>query len=95
MYLASMEDFLGIFLGVLALAIPIVAILTHHQQKMAQIMRENHYGQGNAAEVQSLREEVGQLRQQMNQFALALDDVRTALPRTEVQERVSERQING
>jgi len=80
LYIANFEDIMGIGIGALAMMIPIVAILSHHQQKMAMIMRDNHLAQGNSDEVRVLRDEVVNLRQQMNQFALALDDLKS-LPR--------------
>lgn len=89
---ASMEDFLGIMLAALALVIPIVAILSTHQQKMAQILRENNVPNinSNADEVAMLRAELGQMRQQMNQMAITLDDVRTGSQKTEVRDRIND-----
>ena len=89
---ANFEDILGIGIAALALVIPIVAILAHHQQKMAEIIRETNSPNANvsAEEIAMLRTELGQMRQQMNQMAIALDDVRTASQKTEVRERIGE-----
>jgi hypothetical protein len=54
--------------------IPIIAILTRHQQKMAEIMRDQH-GQASAAEIYALRREVSELKEIVHQQTLALDSV--------------------
>ncbi|MBL8049244.1 MAG: hypothetical protein JNJ45_11255 [Chthonomonas sp.] len=62
---------------VMIFGIPIVAILTGHQRKMAEIMRGNQTVDNSAhlaREFQMLREEVRTLRDQVNRQALALDD---------------------
>ncbi len=67
---------LGIFM------IPIVAILTKHQQKMAELM--HHGGQDNQL-IANLQREVYELRQMVIQHAVALDDIgmgRGSLPPT-------------
>ncbi|MES1228269.1 MAG: hypothetical protein ABUL72_06320 [Armatimonadota bacterium] len=61
------------------LMIPIVAIMTGHQRKMAELMRggqNSHTDQvvGQlAAEVHSLRQTVAQMQDQMNQLAISVD----------------------
>lgn len=82
----------------LTFGIPIVAILTSHQRKMAELI---HQGQGDhqsqAAlmhELQSLRAEVAQLRASMHQQALDLDDLRP-LARRDLQQRIGESDANG
>lgn len=66
---------------IIFLMIPIVAILTSHQQKMARLMRER------APQNNGLEEEVRELRQLLHQQTIALDDVRKKLdslgPRSE------------
>lgn len=62
-------------------AVPIVAILVHHQRKMAELIHQNHAQslQPNQ-EVQALRHEIAELRQLMNQQTIAMDDLRSRLP---------------
>lgn len=59
---------------VLALMIPIVAILSAHQQKMASIMREGGNSQ-TSAELAALREEVRNLRELVATQMLAMDSM--------------------
>lgn len=69
-------DVLGV-LGTFAIAasVPIVAILTAHQRKMAEIIHGNG-GQDPDAVVR-LSNEVAELRQLVTQQAIALDDLST------------------
>ena len=59
--------------------IPIVAILTSHQRKMTELIHQRHNAlpdqmqQALLSEVQSLRAEVIQLRDQVNRQAIAQD----------------------
>jgi hypothetical protein len=50
--------------------IPIVAILSQHQQKMASIL---HSGQNNNGEIEALRREIQELKQLVHQQAIAVD----------------------
>lgn len=82
-YIAAAEEILPIFIPIIALVIPVVAILTKHQQKMAELVRQSPQ-LGSMPEVHALRQEVAQMRQMMNDQMLALDQIRSALPaRTE------------
>ena len=69
----------------------IVAVLTGHQRKMAEII---HRGNPNAGvEVEALRQEVRELRTLVNQQTIALDDLRRsqiapAPQQTDVQSRL-------
>jgi hypothetical protein len=68
-------DFLPILIPIVALMIPIVRILTKHQQTMAEII---HSRQGNstdaqAAELAALRGEVRDLRNLVHSLTLQLD----------------------
>lgn len=69
-------EILAISIPITLFMIPIVAIMTHHQRKMAEIIH-GKAGQGLPAgvheEIGSLREEVRQLRQLINQQVIALD----------------------
>jgi hypothetical protein len=73
----------GMLIPIIIFMIPIVAILTKHQQKMAELIHGQHGQQGqqnvnpNASfETSQLREEVRQLRELMTQQTLALDNLR-------------------
>ena len=79
MYIADIEEILPIFIPIIALIIPVVAILTKHQQKMAELMRQSPQA-APSPEVHALRQEVAQMRQLMNDQMLALDQIRSALP---------------
>jgi len=72
-----LEDvFLPLVMVVMALGIPLVAILVKHQQKMAMIYRED--SMRNAQEqpqVASLRQEVDNLKANMNEHTILLDTI--------------------
>ena len=69
-------EILAISIPIIMFMIPIVAILTHHQRKMAEIIHRQagNDASGNMrAEIGSLREEMRELRQLVNQQVIALD----------------------
>lgn len=70
----DLDAFMALSIPLLALLIPIVAILVHHQQKMAQIMRGSD--PNTFAAIDALRREVADLRQLVGQQSIALDDLR-------------------
>lgn len=59
---------------VLALLIPIVAILTVHQQKMAQIL---HRSGTDVSEISNLRKELADLKALVHQQTITLDSIAT------------------
>ena len=65
------------FAVIAVFSIPIVAILSNHQRKMAQLINERHQQQAVnpqiAAELGQLRAEVARLRDVVNQQVLASD----------------------
>ncbi len=69
---ANIEDVMGIGVAVLAMMIPIVAILTHHQQKMTSIINGSQFRN----EVESLRAEVQQLRDLVHHQAIQIDQLK-------------------
>jgi hypothetical protein len=77
---------------IIALMIPIVVILTTHQRKMAEIIHRNNSTP--SGDLDSIRQELQQLRMMMNQQTIAIDDVRSkqtnsSLPQpTSVQDRL-------
>ena len=85
------EDTMAMVAVVLLCGIPIIAILTHHQRKMAELIHRNHNSLNPAVvdEVNRLRSEVQQLRTELHQTAIALDDARRTSAQT-VTERVRE-----
>lgn len=63
-------------------SVPLIAILVHHQRKMAELIHRNHAPQMVSPEVEMLRREVAELKQLVQQQTIALDDFRSqALPR--------------
>jgi len=75
------EVFIPIVGIISVFSIPIIAILVHHQRKMAELIHRNHAqaAQPNF-EVQALRQEIAELRQLMHQQTIAMDDIRSRLP---------------
>jgi hypothetical protein len=73
------EDIWPFLLGALMFMIPIIAILTHHQRKMAMIMRghdeEGRPIQGIAQPSEDVRLEMAELRQLVAQQAIQLDNL--------------------
>ncbi|HWD38892.1 MAG TPA: hypothetical protein VG944_08600 [Fimbriimonas sp.] len=67
---------IALFIPIIIFMIPIVAILAWHQQRMAVIV---HGERGAAGELEALRKEVFELRQLINQQALMLDSVNSAV----------------
>lgn len=69
-----MDDVLPFVMGAITLCIPIVAILTHHQRKMAEIIHSRHQAAPELlAQIEYLRREVGELRQVVYQHVIATD----------------------
>jgi hypothetical protein len=83
------EEFIAVVAIVMVFGIPIVAILTHHQRKMAELIHRNHAEVNPIVveEVNRLREEVRQLRSQLNETTIALDDARRLRP-VDIEHRV-------
>ena len=59
------------------MSVPLVAILTRHQQKMAAIIHANKPEGNRAAQDSRLEEEVAELRQLVAQQAILLDDLQS------------------
>jgi hypothetical protein len=98
MPLASMEGTIGVLIPVFALLIPIVAILTKHQMKMAALIHgrtvdanDNIILTNNTDGHSQLTEEVRQLRELMHQQAIALDNLRDEVRASHsVQDRINQ-----
>lgn len=82
------NDIAGLFATMMVLSIPIVAILTKHQRKMAELVHQNAQPIANA-ETQMLRQEIQELKSLVHQQAIALDNLARPIPTAErIQERV-------
>lgn len=62
-----------------ALMIPIIAMLMHHQQKMAQIIHGQIRNPELENEVRSLRVDLQQLQYQLSQQNMALEQMRSGV----------------
>lgn len=65
----------GVLIPMMVFAIPIIAILTGHQRRMAELMHSRHAANQNlqSPEVQVLRAEILELKDLVRQQAIALD----------------------
>ena len=68
------NDIAPMIVGVIAFMIPIIAILTAHQRKMAEIIHRGQ-SQGNSDEIAALRNEVARLTQAVHQNTIAIDSL--------------------
>ena len=66
---------LALFIPIIIFTIPIVAILTAHQRKMAEIVHSRK--QTNSGDIEALRREVYELKQLIHQQAIAVDTLLT------------------
>ncbi len=64
----------GLVAVALIFGLPIVAVLTSHQQKMAAIIHGRNQGQ-NPAEIDALRHEVNELKQLVHQQTIVTDNL--------------------
>lgn len=67
------ESFAAIIVPTVIFMIPIVAILTRHQQKMAELLHGK--GAGTQPEVDALRREVAELKTILHQQTMMLDEI--------------------
>jgi soluble cytochrome b562 len=83
---------LEVLIPVMFLMIPVVAILTTHQQKMAKIVSERQ-PQTNSQDndIAAMRQEMRELRHLVNGLALAVDDMK----QTKVQDGTLQDRINN
>jgi hypothetical protein len=77
-----MEDFIPLVAIVATFSVPVIAILVHHQRKMAELIHRNHYrAEQPSPELLAIRQELSELRHLLTQQAIAMDDLRTkAIP---------------
>ena len=89
-------DQLGVLIPIIALIIPVVAILTKHQMKMAALIHGRTIDEHNNiipmnSDTPQLSEEVRQLRELMHQQTIALDNLREEVRASHsVQDRISQ-----
>jgi hypothetical protein len=85
-----LEDIIPVLAILMIFGIPIIAILTSHQQKMAKLFAENHQiANLPNPETQALRAEVRELKELVLQQTIALDNLHRPLPTdADVQRRV-------
>lgn len=90
--LAAIENFLPFLIPIMAISIPIIAILVSHQQKMAQIIHNSQKNSLPNPEIDALRREIQELKEITNQQAIALDSLqsRRAIPQSSSADRFSE-----
>lgn len=70
--LGPSDEWMPFVLGAIMFLIPIIAILTAHQQKMARIFAERQ-PQSNSDEMVALRAEIARLTQAVHQNTIAID----------------------
>ena len=91
----NLSAIMGAAVPLAVFAIPIVAILTAHQRKMAELVhsrQDQHQGQVEPLiqEVKVLRHELAEMRQQLNRQEIALDDLKSGGSSSDVSERLSQ-----
>lgn len=83
-----MQDVLPFLIPIIIFMIPIIAILTNHQRRMAELIHGNRQHSGNAGEIDALRREVQELKEIVHQQTLAIDNIsRYQLPSSSSQEK--------
>jgi len=78
--IANFEEVFPFMIPIMALMIPIVAILVHHQQKMAQIIHGSPATGSSRDEINALRREVQELKELLNQQSIAIDGLQDRRP---------------
>jgi hypothetical protein len=68
-----MGDWIWVMIPLTALMIPIVVVLTKHQQKMAEILNRNT---GDHAVINGLRQEIAEIKALVHHQTIALDNIR-------------------
>ncbi len=77
MFFAAIEDVAPFVIPIVMFMIPIVAILTHHQRKMAELLHGNRQSANlSNAEVEGLRREVQEIKQILHEQTIAIDSLK-------------------
>lgn len=80
MVLAQFEDIFPFLIPLVIFMIPIVAILTSHQRKMAELLHGSGQQLLPSPEIEALRREVLELKQIVHQQTIAIDSIRQLPP---------------
>ena len=91
MYLAAIEDVLPFMIPIVLFMIPIVAILTHHQRKMAELYHGNRQALPDQ-DMETLKRDMAELKQVVHQQTIAMDNLsRLQLPpaREDISQRIN------
>ncbi|CAN1515775.1 hypothetical protein MCEMSE15_00928 [Fimbriimonadaceae bacterium] len=81
----------AIMIPILALLIPVVAILTKHQQRMAELIHGGEQNRQSSQEMLALRHEIAELRSLVHQQSIAVDNLvsrSVVLPSETVEQRL-------
>jgi hypothetical protein len=81
----------AIMIPILALMIPVVAILTKHQQRMAELIHGGEQNRQSSQEMLALRHEIAELRNLVHQQSIAVDNLvsrSVVLPSETVEQRL-------
>ena len=73
--LADIGDVLPILIPIIVVMIPIVAILTKHQQRMAEIIHQRRDETTLYPQVEALRGEIRELRTLLHQHTINMDNL--------------------
>lgn len=75
--------------SIFVMMIPIVAILTRHQQKMTLLMRQDHQPHNSNADIYALQNDVQQLKSMVASIAMSVDDLKNEVrANSQLQDRV-------
>jgi len=88
--LADITDWIWVLIPLAPFMVGGIAILVKHQQRMAEIVHGVHGHHVANQDVAGMQEQINQLRQQLAQVTLALDDIKRVEPAQEVRERITE-----
>jgi uncharacterized protein YlxW (UPF0749 family) len=68
------KDFAPMIASIFVMMIPIIAILTRHQQKMTLLMRQDN--QSHNPELYALQNDVHELKSMVSSIAMSVDDLK-------------------
>ena len=90
-----LRELIPIIAIVMTMAIPIVAILVHHQRRMAEMLHQNHVQSLQpSAEAQAMRHELLELRKRLNEQTIELDDLCSKLGARQTPPEIASRITN-
>lgn len=79
---------IALFIPILIFSIPIIAILTAHQRKMAELFAQQNQI-GNSPELAEVRRDLAELKSLVHQQSIAIDNLLTQRSSAAVTERLS------